>query len=65
MVVYYGIVGMRARAVHPGALHQPAGASTGQVVIDGKDLCVMPAKELIQQRLFHQHDLSAVQLARA
>ena len=36
--------------------------TSGQVVIDGKDLCVMPAKELIQQRrsismIFQQFNL--------
>ena len=48
----YGIVGMSGagkstlvRCIN--LLERP---TSGQVVIDGKDLCVMPAKELIQQR---------------
>ena len=60
----YGIVGMsgagkstRVRCIN--LLERP---TSGQVVIDGKDLCVMPAKELIQQRrsismIFQQFNL--------
>ena len=60
----YGIVGMSGagkstlvRCIH--LLERP---TSGQVVIDGKDLCVMPAKELIQQRrsismIFQQFNL--------
>ncbi len=60
----YGIVGMSGagkstlvRCIN--LLERP---TSGQVVIDGKDLCVMPAKELIQQRrsismIFQQFNL--------
>ena len=67
MVMCYGIVGMSGagkstlvRCIN--LLERP---TSGQVVIDGKDLCVMPAKELIQQRRSISHDLSAVQPAHA
>ena len=63
----YGIVGMSGagkstlvRCIN--LLERP---TSGQVVIDGKDLCVMPAKELHPAAPFHQHDLSAVQPAHA
>ena len=60
----YGIVGMSGagkstlvRCIN--LLERP---TSGQVVIDGKDLCVMPAKELIEQRrsismIFQQFNL--------
>ena len=60
----YGIVGMSGagkstlvRCIN--LLERP---TSGQVVIDGKDLCVLPAKELIQQRrsismIFQQFNL--------
>ena len=60
----FGIVGMSGagkstlvRCIN--LLERP---TSGQVVIDGKDLCVMPAKELIQQRrsismIFQQFNL--------
>ena len=60
----YGIVGISGagkstlvRCIN--LLERP---TSGQVVIDGKDLCVMPAKELIQQRrsismIFQQFNL--------
>ena len=60
----YGIVGMSGagkstlvRCIN--LLERP---TSGQVVIDGKDVCVMPAKELIQQRrsismIFQQFNL--------
>ena len=60
----YGIVGMSGagkstlvRCIN--LLERP---TSGQVVIDGKDLCVVPAKELIQQRrsismIFQQFNL--------
>ena len=60
----YGIVGMSGagkstlvRCIN--LLERP---TSGQVVIDGKDLCVMPAKELIQRRrsismIFQQFNL--------
>ena len=60
----YGIVGMSGagkstlvRCIN--LLERP---TSGQVVLDGKDLCVMPAKELIQQRrsismIFQQFNL--------
>ena len=60
----YGIVGMSGagkstlvRCIN--LLERP---TSGQVVIDGKDLCVIPAKELIQQRrsismIFQQFNL--------
>ena len=60
----YGIVGMSGASKSTlvrciNLLERP---TSGQVVIDGKDLCVMPAKELIQQRrsismIFQQFNL--------
>ena len=55
----YGIVGMSGAGKSINLLERP---TSGQVVIDGKDLCVMPAKELIQQRrsismIFQQFNL--------
>ena len=60
----YGIVGMSGagKSTLVRCINLLARPTSGQVVIDGKDLCVMPAKELIQQRrsismIFQQFNL--------
>ena len=60
----YGIVGMSGagKSTMVRCINLLERPTSGQVVIDGKDLCVMPAKELIQQRrsismIFQQFNL--------